>query len=316
MADDPAAVVVRDRAMASRVTVQVTVGDTDRAAAAAAARDALAVFHEVDRSCTRFDPHSDLMTANADGSRWTAVSPTCFDALVAAHAAYRRTDGRFDPRVLDDLVRLGYDRSVRLGPPSPRTPAALHGRDPLPRWEPEFRRGSREVRVGAHAVDLGGIGKGLAVRWASQRLAGTGRGHLVEAGGDCHCVGTAPDGGSWRVAVEDPTGGADPVAVLEIRDRAVATSSVRLRHWTVAGVPVHHLLDPRTGLPGGEGLSSVTVVDDDPADAEVWSKVLFLTGARGVATTAALFGVAAVWVDDRGATTWSDALANDLLWVA
>jgi thiamine biosynthesis lipoprotein len=302
--------------MASSVTVRVTPGDAEPAVARAAVDAALAVLHEVDRTCTRFDPGSDLMLANAAGERWQPVAPTCFDALVAAHAAYRRTHGRFDPRVLDDLVRLGYDHSMRLGPPGGRDASALRARAALPPWEPQFRRDGHQVRVGSHPVDLGGIAKGLAVRWAAQRLDGVGRGHLVEAGGDCRCTGTAPGGGPWHVAVEDPNGGADPVAVLEVHDRSVATSSVRLRHWEVAGNPVHHLLDPDTGLPGGAGLASVTVVDDDPADAEVWSKVLFLTGHRGIATTAAHFGVAALWVTPDGALGVSAPLTAQLLWVA
>jgi thiamine biosynthesis lipoprotein len=305
--------VVSDRAMASRVTIRLTAPADERARAAVA--DAVAVLHEVDRTCTRFDPGSDLMLANAAGEDWQEVSPTCFDALVAAAAAYRRTAGRFDPRVLDDLVRLGYARSTRVAAPGGAGTCAPRERAPLPDWRPDFNRRDHRVRIGAHPVDLGGIAKGLAVRWAAQRLDGAGAGHLVDAGGDCHCAGRSPDG-PWRIAVEDPTGGPDPVAVLELYDAAVATSSVRLLRWDAAGSPVHHLVDPASGLPGGAGLLSVTVVDDDPAEAEVWSKVLFLTGRRGVRTTAAHHGLAALWVDDDGVLSASDALTPKLAWVA
>jgi thiamine biosynthesis lipoprotein len=307
-------------AMASRIDVRLVVAGghehDDAAATQQSLDEAMAVFHTVDRTCTRFDPHSDLMRANADPDQWHRVDRTCFDALVAAFAAYRRTHGRFDPRVLDDLVRLGYDRSMRLGPPTPRGPEALLPRAPLPVWEPRFRRETGEVWLGPHPVDLGGIGKGLAVRWAAQRLAGVGRGHLVTAGGDCHAGGSAADGGAWRVAVERPDDPEDPVAVLALRDLAVATSSVRIRQWQVDGRPVHHLLDPSTGQPGGEGLAAVTVVDEDAADAETWSKVLFLTGVRGVATTAAHFGIPALWVHADGTVAMSAAMQRHVVWTA
>ena len=41
---------------------------------------------------------------------------------------------------------------------------------------------------------------------------------------------------------------------------------------------VHHLIHPRTGEPGGDGLLAVTVAAPDPAWSEIWSKTLFLAG--------------------------------------
>lgn len=307
-------VVVRTTAMASAVQVRLASAGADPAKAREAADRALEVFHEVDRTCTRFSPDSDLMRANAAPTQWTAVSRTCFDALVEAHAAYRRTNGRFDPRVLADLVRLGYDRSMTLGPPSPRSAEDLRARNPLPAWQPEFRRDTFEVRLGEHAIDLGGIGKGLAVRWAGYELGDLGVGFLIDAGGDCLCRGRAADGDAWRIAVEHPRRAADPVAVLAVSDEAVATSSVRVRTWQVAGADVHHLIDPADGRPGGQGLKSVTVIDADPAAAEVWSKTLFLTGRRGIRTSAEHFGVRALWVDGDDGVAWTTPMNDHVLW--
>lgn len=301
--------------MASQVTIRARATTTSRDPARAVSA-AFEVFHDVDRTCTRFDPESDLMRANRCGEQWVTVDRRCYDALVEAHTAYRRTLGRFDPRVLDDLVRLGYEHSYRRAVPAPRDPAgALVPRAALQPWRPGFRAATHEVQIGSRAVDLGGIGKGLAVRWAAQVLADAGvRDAVVEAGGDCFCAGTPADASRWRVGVEDPRGGDDPVAVVELADEAVATSSVRLRTWRIGDRAVHHLVDPATGLPGGEGLLSVTVVDDDPATAEVWSKVLFLTGARGVATMADLYALAALWVDTDGGVRSSPAMSSRLAW--
>jgi thiamine biosynthesis lipoprotein len=304
--------VAETSAMASRITVRL-VSDFEPEHAERRLTEALQVFHDVDRTCTRFDPSSDLMRANARGEEWVAVSPYCFLAIEEAYAAYRRTSGRFDPRVLGDLVRLGYDRSLKHAAPSYRDATALTPRAALPDWRPEFRRQSYEVRVGPVPVDLGGIGKGLSVRWAADRLRDA-VGCLVEAGGDCVCRGLSPDGGPWRVGVEDPEEPTQSVAVLQVRDAAVATSSVRIRSWQIAGRDVHHLIDPVTGQPGGQGLAAVTVVDPDPAAAEVASKTLFLAGRRGVGPSAEHLGIAALWIDDNGVLGWSPALAPSLVW--
>src|SRR5262249_62092792 len=131
--------------------------------------------------------------------------------------------------------------------------------------------------------ELGGIGQGVGVRWAAERVADECTAFLIEAGGDCYLAGDGPSGDGWQVGVEHPGGGPDPIAVLTVRDAACATSSIRLRSWVAGGSRVHHLVDPRTGAPGGAGLRSVTVVGAGPSMAEGWSKGLFLAGRNGMA---------------------------------
>jgi thiamine biosynthesis lipoprotein len=299
--------------MATEVTVRVAPGG-DPSVVDAALNDALGIFGQVERSCTRFDTTSPLMVANARPHDWHRVPRECFDAVTAAWEAYRGTAGRFDPRVIADLVALGYDRSLPFGA-GEVTVAATTPRRRLsrPPWRPRFRRATGEICLG-HPVDLGGIGKGLAVRWASDRLRAAAPGHLVNAGGDCYGAGNAPDGSPWRVGVEDPAGGDEPVAVVQLHDLASATSSIRVRHWRAGGAEVHHLIDPRSGLPGGPGLMAVTVLAPDPAQAEVWSKVLFLAGVGGIAAEARRRAVAACWVTSDGRFVTSPAMERFVLW--
>lgn len=321
------------RAMATDVTLRVV---APTATAENAVDRAEQVFHDVERACTRFEPTSPLMRANARPRGWHDVPPELYDAVAAAHQAYEETGGLFDPRVLEVLRSWGYDRSLpfRDGPVSLAAPAAAGagrphrtahpwargtrtppapGRRP---WRPAFDAARRAVRLGGSPIDLGGIGKGLAVRWASLALAGAGAATLVEAGGDVQTTGPGPEGTGWRIAVEDPRGGPDPVAVLGVEDAACATSSVRLRQWRVGGRPVHHLVDPRTGEPGGRGLLAVTVVGPDPARAEVWSKALFLAGRGRVRSLADERGLAVLLVDEDGVVGTSRGMKEHLLWQA
>jgi thiamine biosynthesis lipoprotein len=252
--------VVTDRAMATRVTFKVpsnlqNPGSTDELDSALAA--AKRVFHEVDETCTRFEQTSPLMQLNRSPQRWHKVPATLFRAIEEAKRAYDVTQGRFDPRVLSRLIALGYDRTLPFGHEEVELdgstrPSERRGLEP---WRPRLRYGPHEVLVGDDPIDLGGIGKGLAVRWSSQAINTALPNFLVEAGGDCYCAGLAEDGGPWRIGVEDPSDKSEPICVLGLRDRAVATSSIRLRHWARNGKRVHHLIDPRTGEPGGQGLT-------------------------------------------------------------
>lgn len=320
---------VRLRAMASDVTLSVA---GPRPLADAALERAGEVFARVGAACTRFDPRSPLMRANADPRQWHHVPRECFDAVAEAWGAHRDTGGLFDPRVLRALVRLGYDRTLpfRSGPVVVTTPGGS-GRPehiPLrpmtappapPPWRPDLDSERSAVRLGEHPIDLGGIGKGLAVRWAAEELAATAASYLVEAGGDCAVGGDGPDGGGWLIGVEDPSSTApqpELVAALRLADAACATSSVRVRSWTADGRPVHHLIDPRTGDSARAGLRAVTVVADDAARAEVWSKGLFLAGRTGIAAICAQRHLAALWVGEDGSIGMSEAMRPLVIWEA
>lgn len=300
--------------MATSITVRAVPGEVPPPILRRGAAAALEFFDTVEQSCSRFLSTSALTRVNAAPDEWHLVPPALAAMLAEAWWAHRITDGTFDPRVLSALVALGYARRL---PTSDVTTSVAPAPIVAGEWRPGFCPQSGAVNLGGAPVDLGGIGKGLTVRWASMRMREVTRTFLVAAGGDCYCAGAGPDDGrGWRVAVEDPRGGTDPLAIVRCSDQAVATSSIRVRHWKANGAAVHHLIDPRTGRPGGAGLLAVTVIARDPALAEVWSKALFLRGRTGIAPAAEERAIAALWVDEDGRLCRSDAGAPYVLWEA
>lgn len=235
-------------------------------------------------------------------------------ALAAIDRAFRLTDGRFDASVLGALERIGEHGAVLDRQP----PATAPSRPAVDPAERRFR-----VHVPPVPVDMGGIGKGLALRWAAERAFAALPAHtglLLEAGGDLIARGEPP-ADEWRIGVEDPAAErpseVDPIVVIGTAHGAVATSSVRVRHWIGPdGRPVHHLLDPRTGEPARGGLIAVTVAAGDPAWAEVWSKALFLLGRDAIGADARARGIAAWWVDDRGMLGMTPEARLRTVWAA
>ena len=296
-------------AMASDVTVRILDPGPD-------ARQAMESVHElfrvIERTCTRFDDTSDLMRANANGRGWTQVHDQCRNVLHRAYQAYQSTDGAFDPRILESLQTLGYDRSwEHIDHDSGSLPTSKVTRG---RWRPSFDDARGRVRVGPRPVDLGGIGKGVAVAEAMDLLIGHGSSILVEAGGDLAVRGAGPQGAHWLVHVENPLGGEQPAAVWKVTDTSIATSSIMRRHWRVGDRQVHHLIDPRTGMPARSELMSVTVVHPDAATAEVWTKVGFLAGRSGIRSLFDSEGIPAVWISDEGRVSYSRAATPLLAW--
>jgi len=313
----------RGRALGSslRLTVRVPERAQDDALAAAerAWTAVLAEFDAVDAALSRFRDDSELTMLNRMAGTGTVVpvSGRTRRALAVIDRAFRITDGRFDAGVLGALERIG-EHGVALDRPAATAPATTPARPALDAAERRYR-----VHVPPVPVDMGGIGKGLALRWASERAMAVlpaEAGLLLEAGGDLVANGTPP-ADEWRIGVEDPAAErpaeADPVVVVAASRGAVATSSVRVRHWIGPdGRPVHHLVDPRTGEPARGGLIAVTVAAPDPAWAEVWSKALFLDGREGIAADARARGIAAWWVDDRGMLGMTPEARLRTIWAA
>ena len=71
--------------------------------------------------------------------------------------------------------------------------------------------------------------------------------YVINAGGDVLARGWAAPGRPWRVGVRHPTEAQRVAVVLEVSDRAVATSGTYERGA--------HIVDPRTGEPATGGLA-------------------------------------------------------------
>ena len=277
--------------------------------------EAIETFRSIEISSTRFNPTSPSMLANANPTRWNPLPDIAIEVIRAAYAAYKMTNGVFDPRILGDLLKSGYDENLRFDSNfeiKNESVAALakHQRD---EWKPEF--GNQEVLLGEAPIDLGGIGKGYAVQSAMNILQDCADGVLINAGGDIAAEGLSDDDGLWRIGIEnpwDPDG--EPVRVIELEDVSIATSSIRLRSWKHDGRVTHHLIDPSTGAPGGQGLVAVSAIATTTSIAEIWSKTLFLKGLDAIEEFAGVHAIPALWIDESGNVFSNAALEENAIW--
>jgi thiamine biosynthesis lipoprotein len=236
----------------------------------------------VDLACSRFRPDSELAAAEAAAGRWVEIGSLLTDLLGTALRAARLTDGDVDPTVGAALAGLGYDRDFAT-----LASTGTVVRVPVPGWRRiELDPVGRRVRIAPGVrVDLGATAKARTADLAATAIAArTGAGCLVSLGGDIAVAGPAPDGG-WRIRVEDVTGDpeappAGPCTVVTIRDGGLATSSTRARRWHRDGVDLHHLLDPRTGLPPQRLWRTVSVAAGTCTDANTVSTAAIVRGTR------------------------------------
>ena len=269
---------------------------------------------EVDAACSRFRSDSEIRSLK--GGRHH-ISPLLAEAVTVALRAARLTDGDVDPTVGAAMSAAGYDRDFQQI--EPNGPALSLTVRQVPGWREVRLDGQFLTMPAGIQLDLGATAKAWAADRAAARIAQRlGGGVLVSLGGDIAVAGPPPAAG-WRIRVQDVTGApgdrpAGPYALIAIRDGGLATSSTAARRWRRGGDVLHHILDPRTGLPAEPVWRTVSVTAGSCADANAASTAAVIRGHRALAwltrlglparlvdTTGAVFTVAG-WPDDSERT--------------
>ena len=211
--------------------------------------------------------------------------------------------------MLDALESAGYDRSFELldGPVPHRDPIG-----PTPGLtELALRDGIVRRPPGLH-LDLGGIGKGLAIDLVTEGLTDRGaRRVCLSVGGDVR-VGGEPPASGWSVPVEDPFD-RETTWFSQHFDRpgAIVTSSTHYRRWTtIEGSAAHHLIDPTTGASSTSGVTAAVVVADEAWWAESLAKAAVVSGAEIGRDLLARHGVTAWLALDDGTVVESNPVEH------
>ena len=256
---------------------------------------------------SRFLPTSEVSALNALAGRPVVVSQDTVQLVAAAVDAWRATDGRFDPTVLGDVVRAGYDTSYEVvakrgGLGSSTLQRGCGGI--------AFDRVTCIVELPAGVgFDPGGIGKGLAADLVVDELLVAGAlGAIVNIGGDVRVEGIAPDGGGWVVSIEDPTSDRE-IAAVRLEAGGVATSTTARRTWSAGDATMHHIIDPGTGAPAESTIVSATAISRRAASAEVMAKAAMLAAPESALDAITSLGGDSLVVHRDGRITTSPGFA-------
>ena len=260
-------------------TTAVVVADPDDLDAAVLAVGS--ELDDIDRTCSRFRADSDVSRVNDAGGAWTTVDRLLVEAVEVALRAASITGGLVDPTVGEAMLRIGYDRDFAEiptdGPALPTEASWLVA----PAWRlVEISHDRSQVRAPRGVrLDLGSTAKALAADRAASRAADVvGGGVLVSLGGDIAVAGGVPEGG-WLVGIaDDHHGDPEPGETVGIVSGGLATSSTTVRRWARGGRPVHHIVDPRTGLPAREVWRTVSVTAGSCVDANTASTASIVLG--------------------------------------
>ena len=236
------------------------------------------VLAQVERRMSTYQPDSELSRFNrAPVGEPIVVSAPLYVVTATALRLAEETGGALDPTVAPLVALWGFGANASTTPP---TPGAIRAA----RAEVGYRRLALDqasatlTKTAPLTLDLSSVAKGYAVDRIAETLAAAGcASYLVELGGELRVAGGGPGGRPWRVGVESPAGG-EPVAVLAVREGAVATAGNYRQLLQLAGRPVSHVIDPRSGQPVAHDLASATVVAPTALVADGYATALLVLG--------------------------------------
>lgn len=256
-------------------------------------------------------PVTELNQALATGQSYTVTEPSLLTLLNLSKEWSHRSQGMFNP-ALGKLVALwGFHQDELPQGPPPSAEAIKALVQLAPKMEDLYIQDHQvSSRNPAVQLDFGAIAKGYAVDLAVEKLKTLGiKNAIVNAGGNLKAFGKKGEH-PWWIGIRHPNGEGVLAALAIEKEESVMTSGNYERYREYAGKRYSHLIDPRTGMPA-QGLTSVTVVHDNGAVADVASTALTIAGLSGWWSIAQQMGLKYVMlVDEQGTVTMSPAMAQ------
>ncbi len=290
---------VRQTTRVMSCTASMLVTTEDAAHAAGLLTAATQRLHELERRWSRFLPSSEVSLLNRSGGTAVRVSPDTVRLVEEMVRGWHATSGCFDPTLLAALVELGYAHSRQDAGRRTSLAACAERRGRPDAILVDRDDGIVVLPIGT-TIDPGGIGKGLAADIVTGELVAAGAlGAMVEIGGDLCVAGIGPDAMSGWVIEVDPAVNTDITSVA-LAAGGVATSTSRLRTWTVDGRARHHLIDPLTLDCSDSDSVSCTVIAGTAAWAEAFTKTAFALSPAAAIDVFDRHGLAAAIVTTGG----------------
>ena len=273
----------------------------DRAKAQWLAEAAIAEVHRLERIFSLYREDSALTLLNRQGFL-AAPPPELVDIVRQSREAGALTGGAFDPTVqpLWDIYRRHFSTpgAPEAAPPARIVRACLAraGLDKVA-CSP-----ARIALPTGSALTFNGIAQGYVTDRVVTLLKAGGIARAMVDMGESRAIGSAPGGRPWRVGIADPRQEARILQVLDVEDRAVATSSPLGFRFDRRG-KFSHIIDPRSGATP-QRHASVTVVAGQAALADALSTAFNLMDAEAIASVIrAQNGVEAHILSPRGGWT-------------
>ncbi len=274
---------------------------------AQAQKAATAVLNEIGREArilSSWDPESEFSRWSRTHGQAIPVSGELFEVLGMYDTWRVRTNGALDASAGSVINAWQSAAKAKRLPTQDELTAAVAQTRPQ-QWTLDAARHTA-THTGNAALVLASFTKSYIIDHAANAAMRTGvHAVVVNIGGDLAVRGTLAE----PVDIADPRApeeNADPIARIVVHDLAVATSGDYRRGVEIDGRHYAHIVDPRTGMPAVNIISS-TVVAPNPADAGALATAFsILTPEESAKLAASIPGVSYLLVKKNGQQVRSD----------
>ena len=264
------------QAMACRFEVTLPIGDQ---AGVLLARDALDEVDKLEQQLTVFRDSSEVSFINRNAAASPVqVEASLFALLLLCQELYRATEGAFDITSGPLSHSWGFFKRAGRIPDAEEIEQALSlvGSGKL-----LMDGESRTIRFERPGVEInfGSIGKGYALDRIAAMIRNRVQSALLSAGSSSmRAIGSGDRGHrGWVVGIRHPRYKDRRLAVLRMRDCAMATSGSEEQFFEHNGRRFGHIIDPRTGWPA-ERVTGVTVVGPSAAVTDALATAFYVGG--------------------------------------
>ncbi len=239
---------------------------------------------EINAAMSTYQKDSEIRRFNESNQtgREFKISEDFYRVMKTAQAIYRLSDGAWDGTVnpLVDLWGFGREGPKNKIPMAHEISALLSniGFENIEVLKP----GVLLKKRAAVTLDLSSIAKGYGVDQVADAIQKEGfQNFLVEIGGEVFASGYRKDGKLWRIGINRPQTDAalnEVYKVVDLHNRAFATSGNYRQFFVVDGIRYAHIIDPRTGYPISNGVVSVTIIADTCTFADGLATAIMVMG--------------------------------------
>lgn len=234
----------------------------------------------VDNSLSTFNEKSIITAVNQN--KEVVLNDMFLSVYKKAMEVSENTDGAFDITVAPLVNAWGFGFKNGINPEKAQVDSLLQ----IVGYKKVELKGDRVVKQDPRIMlDCSAIAKGFGVDVIANYLSNLGvKNFMIEIGGEIVTSGINEQRLPWKIGVTKPTddplgdAGGELMTVMNVTDKAMATSGNYRNFYYKGGKKYAHTIDPKTGYPVQHSLLSATVIARDCATADAYATSFMVMG--------------------------------------